>query len=595
MAKTYNPYNAVKSISDLKGKYHTAKELGGDYKQYQRQAEQYYEELMNNGMTDLANELTANDYIGSLDILARYKPDREVEMDDLYESMAGVTPYEPVDTASRANDILGSLSQPFSDRGVTTTADDILGSLYDDAWQEKYGAAMDQALGIATGAIKPETSDAVQGILDSFANTDALLNGDLRYDTNGNAIGGLNIDHYNTGKNQLDFINNFDYTEQSYFDPIMQSYQLKGSDAAKGQLAGGASGNSGNIDSYAAANANRQQLAFTNAGHEAARAAAQQNFGNWQQLYDAMSGNLQSMGAINAQNLATGANMYATDSAERQAALAGAVGLADSEAQRRIDAYLAKLTDDTTRYGIDADMQAAREALAFNTADSEANRALDRYLQEMADARGRYEIDTNAAIQRESLELQKYGIDAETANAIAIQELANKGAIDLANINNAAELEAIAKQYGFEKELAGINNAAAMDQLNAQIAAQDNSKQITALLESLGYTVDDSGNITEAVVEYTPDEIARNVIAGIEDGTLTDIKSYDDFARFLTQNGVPAKDANELRKEWEALYPYLFDSIIQNEAEKQRAAVANANNLLAQIGANAVNKVNHLK
>ena len=509
MAKTYNPYNAVKSISDLKGKYHTAKELGGDYKQYQRQAEQYYEELMNNGMTDLANELTANDYIGSLDILARYKPDREVEMDDLYESMAGVTPYEPVDTASRANDILGSLSQPFSDRGVTTTADDILDRLYDDAWQEKYGAAMDQALGIATGAIKPETSDAVQGILDSFANTDALLNGDLRYDANGNAIGGLNIDHYNTGKNQLDYINNFDYTEQSYFDPIMQSYQLKGSDAAKGQLAGGASGNSGNIDSYAAANANRQQLAFTNAGHEAARAAAQQNFGNWQQLYDAMSGNLQSMGAINAQNLTSGANMYATDSAERQAALAGAVGLADNEAQRRINAYLAKLTDDTTRYGIDADMQAAREALAFTTADSEANRALERYLQEMADARGRYEIDTNAALSREA---EQGAMDRLLAEITGQKELAG--------INNQAELEALAKQYGFEKELAGINNDAKMEQLRAELAAKDYETQISELIKALGIRQANGNPMIDEEAAY------KALFSGKNDRSYAEMQAY---------------------------------------------------------------------
>jgi hypothetical protein len=509
MAKNYNPYSAVKNISDLKGKYHTAKEIGGDYKQYQREAEQYYEELMNNGMTDLANELTANDYIGSLDILARYKPDAEVSVDEDYGRIAGITPFEPVDTSSRANEILGTLNTPFSSRGTNTTADDILDRLYDDAWQEKYGAAMDKAMGIASGQIKPGTSDAVQGILDSFANTDALLNGDLRYDANGNAIGGLNIDHYNTGKNQLDYINNFDYTEQSYFDPIMQTYKYKGGEAAKDQLAGGASGNSGNIDSYAAANAARQQLAFTNAGHEAARAAAQQNFGNWQQLYDAMSGNLQSMGAINAQNLATGANMYATDAEERAAALAGALGLADSEAQRRMNAYLGKMADDTTRYGIDADMQAAREALAFGTADSEANRALERYLQEMADARGRYEIDTNAAISREA---EQGAMDRLLAEITGQKELAG--------INNAAEIEALAKKYGFEKELAGINNQAAMDRLSAEIAANDYETQISELIKALGIKQSEGSPLVDEAAAYKANYSGKN------DRSLAEMQSY---------------------------------------------------------------------
>ena len=91
---------------------------------------------MNNGMTDLANELTANDYIGSLDILARYKPDAEVSVDEDYGRIVGVTPFEPIDTSNRANEILGTLNTPFSNRGTNTTADDILDRLYDDAWQE---------------------------------------------------------------------------------------------------------------------------------------------------------------------------------------------------------------------------------------------------------------------------------------------------------------------------------------------------------------------------------------------------------------------------------------------------------------------------
>lgn len=509
MAKSYNPYGAVKNISDLKGKYHTAKELGGDYKQYQREAEQYYEELMNNGMTDLANELTANDYIGSLDILARYKPDAEVSVDEDYGRIVGVTPFDPIDTSSRANEILGTLNTPFSERGTKTTSDDILDRLYDDAWQEKYGAAMDKAMGIASGQIKPGTSDAVQGILDSFANTDALLNGDLRYDADGNAIGGLNTDHYNTGKNQLDYINNFDYTAQSYFDPIMQTYKYKGGEAAKNELAGGASGNSGNIDSYAAANAARQQLAFTNAGHEAARAAGQQNFENWQQLYDAMSGNLANMGAINSQNLGIGAGMYATDAAERQAALTGALGLADSEAQRRMNAFLAKMSDDTTRYQTDADMQALREQLAFSTADSEANRALERYLQEMADARGRYEIDTNAALSREAEQGAMDRLMAELT-----------GQKELAGINNAADLETLVKKYGFEKELASINNQAAMDRLSAEIAANDYEAQISELIKALGIKQSEGSPLVDESAAY------KAKYSGKNDRSLAEMQSY---------------------------------------------------------------------
>ena len=59
------------------------------------------------------------------------------------------------------------------------------------------------------------------------------------------------------------------YTGTQYYKDIMDSYNLQGGAAAKNAAASGASANSGNIDSYASANAKRQQLAFTNAGQSA--------------------------------------------------------------------------------------------------------------------------------------------------------------------------------------------------------------------------------------------------------------------------------------------------------------------------------------
>ena len=82
MAKTYNPYNAVKNISELKGKYHTAKELGEDYDQYHQEAMKWYDELDQNGYADVSDELAASDYTRSLDVLGRYKPDTEFNIDN---------------------------------------------------------------------------------------------------------------------------------------------------------------------------------------------------------------------------------------------------------------------------------------------------------------------------------------------------------------------------------------------------------------------------------------------------------------------------------------------------------------------------------
>ena len=350
MAKTYNPYNAVKNISELKGKYHTAKELGEDYDQYHQEAMKWYDELDQNGYADVSDELAASDYTRSLDVLGRYKPDTEFNIDNSYQELMG------------------------------------------------------EAKDIGTGKTAIPTSSIVDEILSSFKGTNEKLNGEIKTDANGNVISGLNIDHYNTGKNQLDYVNNFDYTKQSYYDPIMDTYKLKGYDASQGELASGASGNSGNIDSYASANANRQQLAFTNAGHEAARAAAQQNQENWQKIYDAMSGNLSDMGAINAENLKTGAQYYETDAEERQNALNTSASMADAEAQRLIDKYLAELTDETNRYEIDA-----------NKAIADANNAaeLTKLLQEIQGTKEINDLQYQAELEKLREEARLNGLVEE--------------------------------------------------------------------------------------------------------------------------------------------------------------------------------------
>ena len=66
---------------------------------------------------------------------------------------------------------------------------------------------------------------------------------------------------------------------------IMGQYNFNGNNAAKNELAGRAASNGGNIDSYAAANAQRQQLAYTNAGNAAV-------LENWMQRLGVLGENL---------------------------------------------------------------------------------------------------------------------------------------------------------------------------------------------------------------------------------------------------------------------------------------------------------------
>ncbi|MBQ3176897.1 MAG: hypothetical protein IJB52_03695 [Clostridia bacterium] len=82
----YNPYNAVKKISELKGSYHTAKEKGQDPTQYAQEAVQYYNELRKNGKGDVADKLAGVDYTGSLEILKGYNAPTEY---DWYDNLVG--------------------------------------------------------------------------------------------------------------------------------------------------------------------------------------------------------------------------------------------------------------------------------------------------------------------------------------------------------------------------------------------------------------------------------------------------------------------------------------------------------------------------
>lgn len=367
--KKYNPYDDVAGVVNMKSRYNQGKATGDpNYRSYNEQAKQYYDNLVRNGMGSVADELHAVDYDQAVDILKRYSPTPDYE--DFYSDLAATT---------------------------------------------------------INNAQNPQSSDTVNRILNSFTNTDNLLNGELKYDSNGNVIGGLNADHYNTGKNQLDYLNNFDVTKQSYYEPIMSEYKLKGYNAAQGEYADTGATNGGNIDSYAAANANRQQLAFTNAGMNAALAQANQNQGNWQALYDSMTGHLGNMGTINSNNLATGANIYATDSAERQNAVNNATALAQQEQQNRINQYVTDIEAAMNKENNDTTLK-----------QTQMNSDLQRYIAELEASTGRQASQDDLEAARiaaqadmyasdRSLEGTKYKVDADKVSSTTLSQLAKLG------------------------------------------------------------------------------------------------------------------------------------------------------------------------
>lgn len=339
-SKRYNPYEDAKNILKNKGNYHTAKQMGTNYEQYKEAAKPYYQNLRFNGYGDLADQLEASDFIQAQEIFKGLKPD--------------------------------------------TTVDDYFADLYGKT---------------AETQSTPKMSQAAEDMWNAWNNTNTMLNGnEIKYDRNGNVVSGLNVDHYNTGRNQLGYLNNFDVTAQPYYQGIMNSFQLLGNNAARGEQAAGAANNAGNIDSYAQANANRQQLAFTSKGIEAALAAANQNQQNWQTLYDSMTGHLNNIGNQNANVLNAYQNVYSTDSLERQNALNTAAGLAMQEMQNKIDKYLADVGYDQAVYTADKNLEGSKYGADANTLAAQIAADADRYAAAQNYAGKVYASDMDKAI-----------------------------------------------------------------------------------------------------------------------------------------------------------------------------------------------------
>lgn len=339
-SKRYNPYEDAKNILKYKGNYHTAKQMGTNYDQYKEAAKPYYQNLRFNGYGDLADQFDASDFIKAQELFKGLKPD--------------------------------------------TTVDDYFADLYSKT---------------AESQSTPKISQAAEDMWNAWNNTNTTLNGnEIKYDRNGNVVSGLNVDHYNTGRNQLGYLNNFDVTAQPYYQGIMNSFQLQGSNAARGEQATGAANNAGNIDSYAQANANRQQLAFTSKGLEAALAAANQNQQNWQTLYDSMTGHLDNMGNQNANVLNAYQNIYSTDSLERQNTLNTAAELAKQEMQSKIDKYLADVGYDQAVYTAGKNLEGSKYGADANTLAAQIAADADKYAAAQNYAGKVYASDTDKAI-----------------------------------------------------------------------------------------------------------------------------------------------------------------------------------------------------
>ena len=453
----YNPYNTYKKIVARKGDWHNAKSLGQDPGQYYQAAIPLYQELYDNGYGELADELSLSDYTTSKGLGAKYglKPDEQFNMDNAFNDMTG--------NAGES----GGQKSVYS--GIDPTANNSVIDNFVNQIQngtDMMNGTYQTAQGIATGAIQTQPSAVTQGMFNAYNDQNNRLNGAIQYDANGNVISGLNTEHYNIGRNQLDYLNNFDVTKQPYYQGIMDAYNLGGYNAAQGEYANGAADNGGNIDSYAAANANRQQLAFTTAGMQQAMAMANQNQQNWQNLYSQMSDDLNNQGQLSLQTLEQARLMYATDAEERMKALDNAGSLAKADLEAKIRAYEQAVQERMDDKKITSDEAMQEADLAEQKARLEMEIARDLEQSNIESRTRQYESDNTLKGTLDANEKDYNARIHESDNNLA-------GTYDTnytSRSNNAANnyTDQLKAQLGYQSDMAGYQNA--LDKIYAQTA-----------------------------------------------------------------------------------------------------------------------------
>jgi hypothetical protein len=266
----YNPFNAVKQITDYKKMYDEYEKIGDTTKRDEvaKKAQEYYGQLRQNNYGDIADRLSKSNAAAAVNI-----------MDSL--GMSGrETPRQVMPTYFKQFNI------PYDDNKMTY--DDLTGEAkYDNISLGKYDyMGSNDRTYFDTGRIQ-DFAKQYKDIVG--AGTKPL---DTMYNQEQQSVN-ENYRKLIDSVNNLENINNPLQTQ--WGKDIMEVFGVKGKNAADNEVATVAAGNSGNIDSFAAANAKRQQKAFSVSGIQAVEAARQQRISDVRAILSDMGVNTQNI------------------------------------------------------------------------------------------------------------------------------------------------------------------------------------------------------------------------------------------------------------------------------------------------------------
>lgn len=258
----YQPYSAVNPLYNLKGQWTTANNNGDEAKKNEvaQKAQSYYDELRRNGYGDVADEMQQADYTTAKSINDKWAKMGKTETRPYFYSLGKAYNMSEKDVDALIGWDATTGEVTFGGKKIGRPDALVDGASYwsdtsvlDNAWNDytkrsgttvnngvnnpAYSQSMDSATRKNNDyweKIKSDASD-VQGKYDDlfgYANSDVTQSAEYK----------------------------------SAFDNVMPSYNLAAMQGRDNEVASGGASNGGNIDSYAAANAMRQQAALTAKG-----------------------------------------------------------------------------------------------------------------------------------------------------------------------------------------------------------------------------------------------------------------------------------------------------------------------------------------
>lgn len=421
----FNPYQTISAIYNLKGeweKHNAAGDTAGKNRAAQ-QAQAYYRQLIEGGYADVAEKLKNSDYAQ-----AKYIRDYYAK-----QGKSAIRPYlysagekyglarEDIDNALSFDPVTGEVS---------------LG-----------GKNIGKPYSIVDGVSYWDTSVLDTGFDDYLKRTG--VSSSLADRTNKRLYdkGGMYDTEYGKYGEQFD-IAKADPLSTPTGKSILERYDAAGIKARDNAFATGAAGNAGNVDSYAAANAMRQNAALRGMGEQAAIAAHSAKVANMGASLAGSTALLQQLG-IAVRGVSEDERAALNDRVSREAVQAQVTGYVPQTMAYRDNPYF---NPDGTLKNENLDYSAiianARTQLAGNS-DPKARADLQHTIDMATQARN-YKITSNPVYAKYA-DTMSLTASAPTAAAQAAKQAAEEAAAQRGHELTLADLSRLSKSGGTGK------------------------------------------------------------------------------------------------------------------------------------------------